>query len=262
MRLWLSIPTAAAVLLAFHLPRFTWGDVLASLFICTVLAMAVFRSNASGPGLITALAGLHFVTSALINIPEGVLFDVIKPAAAPGALLVSLAASLCAVIVLVAVAGRLGKEGKPATSAAPVLTVRGLLWRLALLPMVFLVCYFAAGMAIFPFVKEYYAMRTMPDPAAIASMQILRSLAILGAAYPLLRTLPSRRDAVIVLATALPVLGAIAPLLPANDLMPGSIRLVHALEMTPYYALFGALTAVCFGSPERPARPKRSVAAA
>jgi hypothetical protein len=261
MRLWISIPAAAAVLVVFHLPRFTWGDVLASLLVCAALAMATSRSTASGPVLITALAGLHFVIYALINIPEGVLFDVIKLPAAPVMLLRSLLASFCAVAVLAAVAGRLGKQEGPAALAPAVQTVRGLLWRLAALPAVFLVCYMAAGMLIFPFVKEYYAMRTMPDPAAIASMQILRSLAILGAAYPLLRTLPSRRDAVIVLAVALPVFGAIAPLLPANDLMPGSVRFVHTLEMAPYYALFGVLIAVWFGAPGRGTASKRSVAA-
>ncbi len=264
MRLWISLPAAAAVLLAFHLPRFTWGDALASLLVCAVLAMAVSRSTASGPALITTLAGLHFVTSSLINIPEGVLFDVIKPAAAPVSLLRSLVASFCAVGVLAAVAGRLGKDEAPADFVVPIKTVRGLLWRLAALPMIFLVCYFVAGMLIFPFVKQYYDIRRMPDPAAIASMQILRSLAILAAAYPLLRTLPSRRDAVLVLAIAVPVFGAIAPLLPANELMPASVRLVHALETTPYYALFGILTAVCFGSQRRTLSHtlKRSVATA
>lgn len=255
MRLWISIPAATAVLLVFHLPRFTWGDALASLLVCAVLAMAVSRSTASGPALIATLAGLHFVTSWLINIPEGVLFDVIKPAAAPAALVRSLVASICAVTVLAAVAGRLRTGEAPSEFAAPIRTVRALMWRLAALPVIFLVCYFIAGILIFPFVKQYYAGRTMPDPAAIASMQILRSLAILAAAYPVLRTLPSRRDAVLVLAIAVPVFGSIAPLLPANDLMPAPVRLVHALETAPYYALFGALAAVWFGSKQRRSIP-------
>jgi hypothetical protein len=74
-----------------------------------------------------------------------------------------------------------------------------------------------------------------------------------GATYPVLQTLPTRRDAVMVLAIALPVFGAIAPLLPDNELMPGPVRLVHGLETAPYFALFGALIALWFGArQERP----------
>lgn len=251
MRLWLSIPAGAVVLVAGSYPQITIGSVVASLLVCGVLALAVERSTASGPGLIVMLAGLLYVTFPLISLPEGVLFDVIEPAEAVVALAWLLVLMVAAVTVQVAVAGRL--EPGPATpvSSSPIRTTRALLWRLAAVPAVFILCYFVAGLIIFPFVEPYYEGRLMPDPEAIVSMQVLRSLAIVGAAYPLLRTLPRRRDAVLVLALALPVFGAVAPLLPANDVMPASIRLVHALETVPYYALFGALVAVWFGPPRR-----------
>lgn len=251
MRLWLSIPAGAAVLVAGSYPQITWGSVVASLLVFGILALALERSTASGPGLIVMLAGLFYVTFPLISLPEGVLFDVIEPAAAVVDLAWMLVLAVAAVTVQVAVAGRLEPAPEAPTSASPIRSTRGLLWRLAAIPAVFILFYFVAGMIIFPFVESYYEGRVMPDPQAIVSMQVLRSLAIVGAAYPLLRTLSRRRDAVLVLALALPVLGAVAPLLPANEAMPGSIRLVHALETVPYYALFGALVAVWFGPPRR-----------
>jgi hypothetical protein len=251
MRLWLSIPAGAAVLVAGGYPQITWGSVVASLLVCAVLAVAAERSTGSGPGLIVMLAGLLYVTFALISLPEGVLFDVIEPAGAVVSLAWMLVITVAAVTVQVAVAGRLEPAPPTPTSSSPIRSTRGLLWRLAAAPAVFILFYFVAGLIIFPFVEPYYEGRVMPDPQAIVSMQVLRSLAIVGAAYPLLRTIHRRRDAVLVLALALPVFGAVAPLLPANDLMPGSIRLVHALETVPYYALFGALVAVWFGPPRR-----------
>lgn len=249
MRQWLSIPAGALVLVAFQVPDVGWGSVVAALLIGSVLALAVSRSTASGPGLIVTLSGLLFVSWALISIPEGVLFDVIEPGAAPVALVMALVASISAVVAVVAVSGRLGEGSAAPGWESPIRSPQALLWRLVASPALFVVCYFVAGMIIFPFVEEYYVGRVLPDPAAIVSMQVLRSLAIVGAAYPLLRTLRTRRDAVLVLAVALPVFGVLAPLLPANDLMPGGVRLVHALETLPYYALFGAVVAVWFGPP-------------
>lgn len=251
MRLWLSIPAGAAVLVAAHFPGITWGWVVSSLLICGVLALAVARSTASGPGLIVMLSGLLFVVFGLINLPEGVLFDVIEPAPAVVSLAQFLVVTVAAVTVLVAVAGRLGPGPVAETAPGPIRSTRGLLWRLAATPAVFILFYFIAGLIIFPFVEPYYEGRVMPDPMAIVSMQLLRSLAIVGVAYPLLRTFVRRRDAVLVLALALPVFGVVAPLLPANDIMPPFVRLVHGLEMLPYYALYGALVAAWFGPPRQ-----------
>jgi hypothetical protein len=253
MRQWLSIAAGAAVLVLFALPEVAWGHVVSSLLVSGVLALALARSTASGPGLIASLSGLLFVFSWLINIPEGVLFDVIPPTTAPVALFWSLIGSVAAVTVMVAVTGRLEATSEPTPSRGPIDTTRGLFWRLGASAAVFVGCYFVAGIIIFPFVEPFYQDLAMPDPGTIVAMQVLRSLAMVGAAYPVLRTLRNRRDAVLVMALALPVFGSLAPLIPANDAMPGAVRLVHALETVPYYALFGALVAVWFG----PARPSR-----
>jgi hypothetical protein len=251
MRFWLSIPAGAAVLVAGDFPQITWGSVGASLLVCAVLALAVARSTASGPGLIVILSGLLFGMTWLVNLPEAVLYDVMEPARAVVSLARMLVVTVAAVTVLIAVAGRLGAGTGVETPASPIRSARGLIWRLVAAPAVFILCGAVAGLLIFPLVEPYYEGRVMPDLLAMVSMQVLRALAIVGVAYPLLRTLPRRRDAVLVLALALPVLGVIVPLLPANDLMPPFVRLVHAIETLPYYALYGVLVAVWFGPPRQ-----------
>jgi hypothetical protein len=128
---------------------------------------------------------------------------------------------------------------------------------LAAAAAVFNVCYFAAGMLIFPLVKSYYAARVIPDPGTIAAAQVLRAMVLILAGWLVLRIVPERRDACLILTTAFPVIGVISLMLPPNEIMPPEVRWVHTLEMTPYYALFGLLLAVWFGPPR--AIPAESV---
>ncbi len=256
MRLWGAVLAGAVALIAVRLPGFGWGEAAGALLTAGVMGLIVARSRASGPALVVMVAGLSFVVSSGVNLPEAVVFDVMPATMAATALARVLLESVVAATVVVWVAGRLGPGESVAGAATPIDTIWALLWRLAATVAVFIACYFAAGMLIYPFVKAYYASRALPQPGVIVALQVLRSLAILGAAYPLLRTFATRRDAMLVLGVALPLLGVVAPMLPANTLMPPSIRLVHTLEVSPYLALFGVLLAVWFG----PAR--RRVAAA
>ncbi len=250
MRLWAAVLAGAVVLIASHLPGFGWGEAAAALLSAGVMGLIVARARASGPALVVMVAGLNFVVSSGVNLPEAVVFDVIPAPLAATTLVRVLLDSVVAALVVVWVAGRLGRaEASPTT--APIDTIWALLWRLAATVAVFIVCYFVAGMLVFPFVKAYYAGRALPQPTVIVAMQVLRSLALLGAAYPLLRTFASRRDAMLVLGVTLPLLGAIGPMLPANPLMPPSIRLAHTLETVPYLALFGVLLALWYGPPRR-----------
>ncbi len=259
MRLLGAVLAGALALIAVHLPGFGWGEAGAALLSAGVMGLVVARSRASGPALVVMVAGLSFVVSLGVNLPEAVVFDVIPATLATTELTRALLESVLAATIVVWVAGRLSPGDAVASAAVRIESIWALLWRLAATVAVFTVCYFVAGTLIYPFVKAYYASRALPQPAVIVELQVLRSLALLGAAYPLLRTFGSRRDAVLVLGLALPLLGPIAPLLPANPLMPPSVRLVHAFETLPYYALFGVLLAVWYG-PRRRA-PAESAAA-
>jgi hypothetical protein len=259
MRSWAAVLAGAVVLVASYLPGFGWGEAAGALVVAGAMGLIVARSRAAGPALVVMVAGLYFVVSYGVNIPEGVVFDVIPAKMAPTLLVRSLLAGLVAAAVVVWVAGRLRQGTSAPSAAAPIDTAWGLFWRLAATVAVFMACYFVAGALIYPFVKSYYAGRAMPQPTVMVAMQVLRSLALLGAAYPLLRTFASRRDAVLVLGVVLPLFGAVAPMLPSNTIMPPSIRLVHTLETAPYLALFGVLLAIWFGPPRRRAEAVRIV---
>lgn len=251
MRILGAVLAGALVVLASYFPGFGWDVAVGAVVMAGGMALVMARSRASGPALVVMVAGLQFSASSLVNIPEGVIFDVIPATSAPTLLVRSLLTALVAATAVVWAAGRLSRAEASPVVAVRIDTVWALLWRLAATVAVFIVCYYVAGMVIYPFVKAYYAGRALPQPTVIVAMQVLRSLALLGAAFPLLRTFAARRDAAWALGIALPLFGAIAPMLPHNTLMPPSIRLVHTLEMVPYLALFGVLLAVWFGPPRR-----------
>ena len=251
MRSWGAVLAGAVVLVASYLPGFGWGEAAGALVVAGAMGLIVARSRAAGPALVVMVAGLYFVVSYGVNIPEAVVFDVMPAKTAPTLLVRSLLIGVVAATVVVWVAGRLRQSAAAPGAVVPIDTAWRLFWRLAATVAVFIACYFVAGALVYPFVKAYYAGRAMPQWSVMVAMQVLRSLALLGAAYPLLRTFGSRRDAVLVLGVVLPLFGAIAPMLPSNTIMPPMIRLAHTLETAPYLALFGVLLAIWFGPPRR-----------
>ena len=226
----------------------SWDVMVSALLVCTVLCWITERSQVSGAELVVTLTGFYFVLASVSNIPEGVFFDVIKVSQAPLIMAHSLGIALAIAIVIALLFGRTKME--PATPVwTSDMSILGLIWRLAASIAVFLVCYFGAGMLIFPLVKSYYQGRAMPTFEAMAAMVSLRAVLLIFAAGLVSRGIPSRKDARLILATAFPVIGVISLMIPHNDLMPPFVRLVHTAEMVPYYALCGFLFATWFGPP-------------
>lgn len=222
----------------------TWEWALSALMIGTMLCWLAQISTAGGSDLTIAVAGLYFLPSTLINVPEGVLFDVLPVGLAPLAMVMPLFAALTIGVVVTALFGRWRTSAPPTPLG---LSLFGLIWRLGAATALFVACYIAAGMAILPFVKDFYQGRTLPGMEPIVAMQILRALALVVAARLTLRHVPGHRSARWLLALAFPVIGDVSLMIPPNDLMPPEVRLVHALEMLPYYALCGYVFAVWFG---------------
>jgi hypothetical protein len=229
--------------------RPSWEEAVSALMVCTMLCWITERSRVSGAELVATLAGFYFILASALNIPEGVFFDVIKVGQAPLMMAQQLGIALAIAIVIAVLFGRTKMEA----AAAPVwrsdMSILGLIWRLAASIGVFLVCYFGAGMLIFPLVKSYYQGRTMPTLEAMAAMVSLRAVLLIFAAGLVSRKIPSRKDARLILATAFPVIGVISLMIPHNELMPPFVRLVHTVETAPYYALCGFLFATWFGPP-------------
>lgn len=250
-----TIVAASVLFLLTSMTHPGWREAVSALLVASMLSWVAARSQTRGVPLFLAITGLYYIPQILINIPEGVLFDVVEIGQAP----VLMAHGLVVAFVIAGVVAMLfgssdGNVNDDCEISTRSLTVPGFVWRLAASVVVFIVCYGVAGSLIFPFVEGYYDMRVMPEPLAIASMQVLRACALCATALLVLRLIPRSKDARLLLAVLFPVLGCIALMIPDNELMPPMVRLVHTLEVVPYYTLYGFLLAVWFG-------PKRQVAA-
>lgn len=118
----------------------------------------------------------------------------------------------------------------------------GWLWRVVASDALYVVLYFAAGMAVFPFVAGFYAERTLPDPSHVLAMQVFRGLVFTGIALLLARRLGGSRNRVaLVTGLALSALGGVAPLLSPNPFMPTAVRLAHLVEVGLSNFAFGWL---------------------
>lgn len=239
---------ASVVLLLLESARHpSLGEAASALLVCTVLCWMTVRSQATGAELVATLGAFYFILVSVNTIPEGVLFDVIKVGQAPMMMVKQMGIGLVIACCIALLFQRTKVVSTDRSAQSNNLTIVGLLWRLVASAVVFLFCYFAAGMLIYPLVKNYYQGRNMPEPAALIAMVALRAVVLVAGAWLALRRIPNRRDARLILTTAFPVIGVFSLMLHNNDIMPPAVRWVHTMEMAPYYALCGFLFAVWFG---------------
>jgi hypothetical protein len=209
-----------------------------------VLAVVARASGTHGWRLVLMLFALGFVVGLANNLIEAVVFGVmfVREAAASSVPALIIFAVLAPVAVTVAGRWRRGDSSAvPAGNFTP-LTLLGVVVAYELL-------YWSAGTLIYPYIADFYATRTVPPGYLVASLQIVRSLIFVGAAYPLLKS--GLRGAPLVLALVYGVVGGVAPLLPENPYMPADIRFYHAIEVSVSNTLFGLVVGVLFSK-----RPK------
>jgi hypothetical protein len=223
----------------------TFHDAISAVPSCAILGWIAFRSRASGADLIASLAGLYFLVVSLATIPEAVLFGFVKAAQAP----LFMAEQLGIAFVIAAVIAVLfGKTDAAPLPAFRPLSLNDLAWRLTAGILVFTACYAYAGMAVYPAVKSFWLDKTLPDMEAILGLQVLRSVVLMGAAAIAVRGMPKRGEAMLLVAIAFPVLGALCLEYPdgMEIAMPANIVVAHIAEVVPYFALCGFLYAWWF----------------
>jgi len=232
--------------LRLHFGLSAWRLVLAHLLTASVLGYAVWAARAHGWRLAVAVFLLFFVISYVNTLDEGVLFLGLSKALVAGALVVGVLTSAAVAALLVWLMGK-GFAAEPREApSAPARSVGAWLWRLVAGDFAYVFLYFAAGMIVFPFVKEFYAGRTLPGPGTIVSMQLFRGLVYIATALPVARMIPKRLHAALVLGLAFSVLGGVAPLLPDNPLMPPHIRFAHTIEIGVSNFVYGVVLAFLF----------------
>jgi len=203
-----------------------------------VLVIVAWASAARGWRLALMLFVLGFVVGLANNLLEAIVFGVISTSEAMTSAVA--AGPLFAVLAIVATfiaRFRDKKHELPSEGGFTPLTLLGCV-------MAYEILYWTAGTLVFPYIADFYATRTLPPTYLVASLQIVRSLVFVAAAYPLLGT--GLRAAPVVLALVYGIIAGIAPLLPDNPYMPSDIRFYHAIEVTVSNTLFGLIVGWLF----------------
>jgi hypothetical protein len=183
-----------------------------------------------------------------ISLSELFLFDIgITPAQTVGLIVYGLAQAA-------AVGAALGWLTVPRAHAVAPGAVHARPGRLAIAPPLYIVCYFAAGTLVWPFIADYYQARPMPPLGSVVALQIVRGLAFGGIVFLIARWGDGGRgERALVAGLALAVLGGAAPLVMPNPLMPAAIRLAHLFEVVPSIFAFAAILGWVLTRPRRAA---------
>jgi hypothetical protein len=261
----LAVAGATLALLLFGLPATgfhfaipAWRVVLAELLAASVLAYAVWAARAHGWRLVAAAFLAMFAIRHFNTMDEAVFYIDLSTAMVVGGMVVAALSSAAAAAVLVWLMGKgrpvaeAGAPSRPARSAA------AWLWRLAAGDLAYVILYFAAGLCVIPFTREFYAKFTLPSPGAIVLMQLFRGGIYMGAVLPLARMIPQRRHAALALGLALSLLGGAVPLLPDNPFMPANIRFAHTIEIGVSNFIYGVVLAYLFVPRPSVPRPSRA----
>jgi hypothetical protein len=204
-----------------------------------VLVIVARASAARGWRLVGMLYLLGFVAGSANNLLEAVAFGVmtlpdVATAAIPALIIFAVLAPLA-----VTLAGRWKRSDQ-----ALVEEVRVTLPIVLTVIAAYEILYWGAGTLVFPYIADFYATRRIPAAGLVASLQIVRSLIFVGAAWPLLKS--GLKSAPLVLAFVYGIIAGVAPLLPDNPYMPADIRFYHAIETSVSNALFGLIVGWLF----------------
>jgi hypothetical protein len=216
-----------------------WSLVSSGLVSGVLLALAG-RSRWNWPWSVPALFGLAYGTTYVVNLIDAVVFNVLPT----GLGLRVLAMGACHSAVLALMVAWMTRGDRPSDGAEPPEPWPAG-WRFAVVPLLYLVTYFAAGMLVYPYIEHFYRTVAMPSLAVIILTQLLVRGPLFAALIVLLLRFisgsPAARAAWV--ATMMAVVGGIAPLVAPNAVFPDDVRWAHLIEVAVSNFLFGAAAA-------------------
>jgi hypothetical protein len=217
--------------------------VLSSLLVVLALALVAASSKHRGWKLSGTLFVLYFGINRLNTLDEALLF---KIGLRTHEILRLLGAGFCTALpftpLLALLLGCWSKSGEEELKPLEPRSAAGWAERIVLGIFLYVLCYFIAGVAAYPFAKDFYAGFTLPDTASILSMEIFRGLVYVAAGLVVVNGMKGQRGrAAATLGLAFPILAGVAPLLMHNPYLPDYVRLAHAFEIGTSNLAFGAL---------------------
>lgn len=232
-RVWLGVQFKSALGLPF----------LSSLFVVLALGLVAASSRHRGWALSGTLFVLYFGINQLNTLNEALLF---KVGLSTHQVLQLLGAGLCTALalapLLVLIFGCW--EGLEPEETRPLVprSAAGWLGRIVLGDVLYVLLYFIAGMATFPFVKDFYAGFKLPGLASVLGMELSRGMVYVAVGLVVTMGMKGRRGrAAATLGLAFPILAGVAPLLIHNPYLPDYVRLAHGFEIGISNLAYGAL---------------------
>ena len=219
--------------------------ILSSLFIILALALVAANSHHRGWKLAGAFFVLYFGINQLNTLDEALLFKIglqVHEALRMTAAGFCTALSFAPLLVLI-----LGCWENSREDEIKLLVPRSAtewLARTALGDIFYVLCFFIAAVATYPFVKDFYSGFTLPKTASFLEIEVLRGLVYVAAGLVVINGMKGERGrAAATLGLAFPILAGVAPLLVHNPYLPDYVRLAHGFEIgisnLPYGALLG-----------------------
>lgn len=219
------------------------APAFSNLLIVLALALVAASSNHNGWKLSGVLFVLYFGINQLNTLDEALLFSVgLKGHQALSMMGKGFVTSLIFVPLLVLILGCW--KNKPPEDTKPLLTRSVANWvgRILLGALLYVLCYFAAGMIVFPFVKDFYTGINLPGPASVLEMQVFRGLVYVAAGLVVAHGMKGHQArAAIALGLSFPILAGVAPLLLPNPFLPVYVRLAHGFEIGVSNFVYGIL---------------------
>ena len=213
-----------------------WWSLASNALIAAVLTGLAARSSAAGWTKAAGLFAVAFGLSHLAGLLEAWVFHVIDGVTAVRLLAMAALTSAAAC----AAAARLTPP-----AALPRQTIA---WRPAPLPLaivsvLYLAAYFAAGILVFPFVEAFYATRSLPPTLLVVALQLFVRGPLFGVilAWIVGSTYGSRGARAAWAGAALSIIGGVAPLLMPNPFFTDAVRWAHFVETSVSNLVFGAL---------------------
>jgi hypothetical protein len=222
--------------------------LLSNSLIAVVLCVLASRSDWRGARLALAVSGIPVVIT-LTNYLEGVVFLTAVDIDWSKEVL-----RVCLVAVLtMPLWPLLFRKHAPVPGDSRRLTpiARENLMRFVVADLAYPLLYFAAGMLVFPFVRDFYATQTIPPMGYVLALQLLmRGPIFVGVCWLMTRMLGLPRvPGAVAVGAAFAALSGIAPLIIPSGVFPDAVRWAHFTEVTLSNFIFGALVAWLWAPP-------------
>jgi hypothetical protein len=125
-------------------------------------------------------------------------------------------------------------------------------WKFVVSDFSYIFLYMAAGLIIFPYVKDFYATQHLPTMKTILGLQLMvRGPVFVVLCLALVRMLGlPRLTGALTVGAVFTILSGVAPLLMPNPYFPDAVRWVHFCEVTGSNFVFGAIVGWLWGQPK------------